>query len=211
MVKPIVGAGSQYMSAAKDVRGAWLDGGKSYRLRVPADVPVKEFWAVTVYDNMTLSMIDTDTQKASVDSHQALAKNSDGSTDVYFGPDAPAGREANWIKTLPGHATRRHPGRRSRQGPRRTDGEGCRGPCRDPTSSAGAQVRAVLIPGSITRRCRFPQEFARQRRIRSPAGHEMPRPQRHIGGDRGWRQVLDGRRDGTPPHPQSCSWQNVNT
>lgn len=31
----IVGAGSQYMSTAKDKSGAWLDGGKHYRLRVP--------------------------------------------------------------------------------------------------------------------------------------------------------------------------------
>ncbi len=51
MIKQIPGAGSQYMSAAKDKAGAWLDGGKQYRLRVPADVPVKDFWAVTVYDN----------------------------------------------------------------------------------------------------------------------------------------------------------------
>ena len=57
--KPLVGAGSQYMSAAKDKSGAWLDGGKNYRLRVPANVPVKEFWSVTVYDNMTRSMVQT--------------------------------------------------------------------------------------------------------------------------------------------------------
>ena len=72
MIKPIVGAGSQYMSTAKDKSGAWLDGGKNYRLRVPANVPVKEFWSVTVYDNMMRSMIQTDTNKAGLDSHQKL-------------------------------------------------------------------------------------------------------------------------------------------
>ncbi len=27
--------------------------------------------------------------------------NDDGSVELYFGPDAPAGRESNWIQTLP--------------------------------------------------------------------------------------------------------------
>jgi len=102
MVKPIVGAGSQYMSAAKDSSGAWLDGGNSYRLRVPANVPVKEFWAVTVYDNLTRSMVQTDTQQAGLDSTRKLQANADGSIDIYFGPAAPAGKAGNWIKTIPG-------------------------------------------------------------------------------------------------------------
>ena len=37
MVKPIVGAGSQYMSAAKDKDGAWLDGGKELHLACPRE------------------------------------------------------------------------------------------------------------------------------------------------------------------------------
>jgi hypothetical protein len=102
MVKPIVGAGSQYMSADKDKAGAWLDGGKTYRLHVPANVPVKEFWSVTVYDNLTRSMVQTDTNKAAISSYDKLKTNPDGSINVYFGPQAPQGGESNWIKTLPG-------------------------------------------------------------------------------------------------------------
>jgi hypothetical protein len=102
MVKPVVGSGSQYMSAAKDKSGAWLDGGKNYMLRVPPNVPAKDFWAVTVYDNMIRSMIRTDTNKAGVSPHDKLQVNPDGAIDVYFGPSAPAGKESNWIKTLPG-------------------------------------------------------------------------------------------------------------
>lgn len=102
MVKKIPGVGSQYMSAAKDKTGAWLDGGKNYQLHVPAAVPVKDFWAVTVYDNMTRSMIQTTTGKAGIDSKQKdLQKNSDGTVDIYFGPDGPAGHESNWVKTNP--------------------------------------------------------------------------------------------------------------
>lgn len=102
MIKPIVGAGSQYMSAAKDNKGQWLDGGKGYRLHVPANAPVKDFWSLTVYDNLTRSMIATDTHKPAVSSYDALEKNADGSIDLYFGPTPPAEHPANWLKTLPG-------------------------------------------------------------------------------------------------------------
>jgi hypothetical protein len=101
MVKQIVGAGSQYMSAAKDKEGQWLDGGKNYTLHVPANVPAKEFWAVTVYDVLTRSMIDTDTQKAGVSSKDNLKANADGSFDIQFGPQAPTDG-GNWIKTVTG-------------------------------------------------------------------------------------------------------------
>ena len=29
------------------------------------------------------------------------APNADGSFDIYFGPHAPAGKEANWVQTVP--------------------------------------------------------------------------------------------------------------
>ncbi|MDR8396622.1 MULTISPECIES: DUF1214 domain-containing protein [Paraburkholderia] len=78
------------------------DGGKQYILHVPANVPAKEFWAVTVYDNLTRSMIATDTMKAGVSSKDKLQMQADGSVDIYFGPQAPAGVGSNWVKTLPG-------------------------------------------------------------------------------------------------------------
>ncbi|MGC4016478.1 MAG: DUF1254 domain-containing protein [Luteolibacter sp.] len=102
MIKKIVGAGSQYLSTAKDNTGAWLDGGKTYHLTIPAHPPVKEFWAVTVYDNLTRSMVKTDTNKAGLSSHDKLQMNADGSVDLWFGPEAPSGKESNWVKTLPG-------------------------------------------------------------------------------------------------------------
>lgn len=86
MVKPLVGAGSQYMGTDHDSTGAWLDGGKNYRLQVPVNVPVKEFWSVTVYDNMTRSMVQTDTNKPALSSYDKLKPNPDGSIDLYFGP-----------------------------------------------------------------------------------------------------------------------------
>ncbi len=96
------GAGSLYWLGARDKDGAYLDGAKTYKLTVPQPVPQKLFWSVTVYDPGTRSMIQTDQGKAALRSMVELkdvAKT--GSTDLYFGPKAPAGKEGQWIKTNP--------------------------------------------------------------------------------------------------------------
>jgi len=96
------GTATFYLDLAETPDGEWLDGSKNYKLVVPPNVPVRDFWAVTVYDLETASYV-REVAKGSVDSNQAdLKKNNDGSVDVYFGPKAPAGQEANWIPTKPG-------------------------------------------------------------------------------------------------------------
>jgi hypothetical protein len=96
-----LGAATFYLIAAKDAADAPLDGGKSYRLRVPANVPAKQFWAVTVYDLQTAAFL-REAPNVEVNSYQKLQKNEDGSVDVFFGAKAPAGKEPNWIYTAPG-------------------------------------------------------------------------------------------------------------
>ena len=89
-------------SAYKDKAGEWLDGGRSYRLRVPPDPPIKLFWSVTLYDVDTRALILNEQKIADRSSRMDLRKNADGSVDIYCGPKAPAGFEKNWIPTVPG-------------------------------------------------------------------------------------------------------------
>ncbi|MBB5873832.1 hypothetical protein F4553_007266 [Allocatelliglobosispora scoriae] len=97
------GLGQAYLGAYTDAAGAWLDGGRDYTLHVPADPPAKNFWSITVYDAATRCLIDNPQARGDRGSRDAeLLRNDDGSVDLHFGPQAPAGREANWVQTLPG-------------------------------------------------------------------------------------------------------------
>jgi hypothetical protein len=96
------GPSSAYLGVYKDKAGRWLDGGTSYRLRVPPHPPIKLFWSVTVYDVDTRALILNEQKIADRSSRMDLHKNDDGSVDIYCGPKAPGGFEKNWIPTVPG-------------------------------------------------------------------------------------------------------------
>ena len=102
MMGRTVGFGQVYLESSKDSEGQWLDGSKSYKLTVPKDAPVAQFWSFTVYDNESRCFVDTGVAPDR-SSRDKIVKNADGSVELYFGPEVPAGKpESNWIKTLPG-------------------------------------------------------------------------------------------------------------
>ena len=103
MFRRTAAAGSLYWLGVRDSAGAYLDGSKTYKLTVPQPVPAKLFWSVTVYDPDSRSEILTDTYKAALRSMYELKDTASAPTvELYFGPTAPAGREGQWIKTIPG-------------------------------------------------------------------------------------------------------------
>jgi hypothetical protein len=103
MVEQMIGAGSQYAYAATDRNGDYLDGAKTYKLHIPANAPAKDFWSVVVYDPQTRSQLQTSqTFPSKNNKRDKLIENPDGSVDLYFGPKAPEGKEANWIQTVAG-------------------------------------------------------------------------------------------------------------
>jgi len=93
-----------YLFTFRDSRGERLSGERSYTVRVPANVPAKQYWSMIVYDVDTAAFI-REAPVITLDSYnQAMQRNADGSVDIYFGPKAPAGKEANWIFTATGKA-----------------------------------------------------------------------------------------------------------
>ena len=96
------GVGIFFVTAFRDADGNPLIGSNTYRLRVPKDVPVAQFWQIPVYEVGTRSMINTDQGRSTLSGGDELRRNDDGSVDLYFGPEAPDGFEQNWIKTIPG-------------------------------------------------------------------------------------------------------------
>ena len=96
------GSATFYLDIAETQDGKWLDGSKNYKLVVPANVPVNDFWAVTTYDLQTASY-QRNIDKSSIDSNmKEVKRNKDGTTTIYFGPEAPKGKENNWLPTVEG-------------------------------------------------------------------------------------------------------------
>ena len=93
------GLGSYYLMSIKDKNDRAFDGGSTYQLHVPPNVPVKQYWSATAYDRATHGLI-RDMPRASRSSQiPELQKNADDSVDVFFGPKPPTGKESNWVPT----------------------------------------------------------------------------------------------------------------
>tara|TARA_R110002020_G_scaffold176756_14_gene369272 strand:- start:7685 stop:9184 length:1500 start_codon:yes stop_codon:yes gene_type:complete len=103
MATTSVGQGSDYALALLDSDAKAFDGAKTYKLHLPKDVPVNDFWAVTLYDTQTRSQLQTGQPFPTIGSQtKGMTANADGSYDIYFAPETPAGKDGNWLQTVPG-------------------------------------------------------------------------------------------------------------
>jgi hypothetical protein len=97
----VFGGGQFYLLNIRDRAGKPLEGNKTYRLTVPANAPIEQYWSATAYDRETHALIRGTSRASLASNDTAVQKNPDGSTDIYFGPAAPAGKESNWVPTDP--------------------------------------------------------------------------------------------------------------
>jgi hypothetical protein len=97
-----LGAATFYLGTFLDADGQRQSGENTYRLRVPANVPAKQFWSLTVYDHETAGFI-RESKRVGIDSYdEKMKRNAAGTVDLYVGPQPPAGQEANWLPTVVG-------------------------------------------------------------------------------------------------------------
>lgn len=106
MKSNIPGPGTtSYLTNKKDKDGNFLMGSNTYKIHLPAGMPASNFWALTLYSEVTRCFIDnenaTDKLRAiNIDSRDKELKiNADGSVDLYIGPKSPEGKESNWLQT----------------------------------------------------------------------------------------------------------------
>eukprot|EP00449_Zooxanthella_nutricula_P004767 CAMPEP_0198515024 /NCGR_PEP_ID=MMETSP1462-20131121/17062_1 /TAXON_ID=1333877 /ORGANISM="Brandtodinium nutriculum, Strain RCC3387" /LENGTH=464 /DNA_ID=CAMNT_0044244513 /DNA_START=15 /DNA_END=1409 /DNA_ORIENTATION=+ len=104
MTLKMVGKGSQYGLNCTDSEGKYFDGAACYKLTLPKNIPAADFWSIVIYDPQTRSELQTSFAFPSKNSKRDtdIAFNEDGSVDIYVAPKPPAGREANWIESVPG-------------------------------------------------------------------------------------------------------------
>ncbi|WP_426483754.1 DUF1214 domain-containing protein [Flavobacterium sp. 2] len=96
-----LGESQYYLMTLKDKDGNLLKGDTSYRLTVPANVPVKQYWSMTVYNRETHTFIRDMKWAGRSSQTPGIKKNSDGTVTLYFGPKPPPKGENNWVPTDP--------------------------------------------------------------------------------------------------------------
>lgn len=97
-----LGSGQFYLMTINDADGHDLDGGRNYRLTVPADAPVSLYWSATAYSRTTHTLIREVDWPSRASNTPNLVANPDRTVDLYFGPSAPEGKKNNWIPTASG-------------------------------------------------------------------------------------------------------------
>ena len=100
--RPKLGTGSFYFGTFHDHSGNPLEGGNNYRLHVPADVPVREFWSVTVYSLETSSFFLNSTRLTLGSLDKDCRRTPMARWTSTLARSRPPGEESNWLYTQPG-------------------------------------------------------------------------------------------------------------
>jgi hypothetical protein len=95
---------AMYWWTNTDGAGHVLTGANEYVLHFPAEglPPNKAFWSITMGDAGN-RFVENPLNRYSVSDRTDLARNADGSVDVYLQQTAPAGHESNWLPAPAGH------------------------------------------------------------------------------------------------------------
>lgn len=102
MISQVPGEGAKYFVGFTDSNGTSLMGDSNYRLQLPPNIPAANFWSLTLYEAENASGLANGKPFPSLGSRDKPAQNADGSTELYLGPQAPAGKGNNWLATVPG-------------------------------------------------------------------------------------------------------------
>jgi hypothetical protein len=85
-----------YMFTAQDDKGNALDPQRTYRIHIPANPPIEDFWSIIAYGTVSRTFIDS--PKFTVSSNdEGVQVNTDGSIDLYLSLTPVKGFEANTI------------------------------------------------------------------------------------------------------------------
>lgn len=85
-----------YMMTARDDEGKGLEASKTYKIHVPADAPINDFWSIIAYGTVSRTFMNS--AKFTVSSNdESVVINSDGSIDLYLSPTSIKGFEANTV------------------------------------------------------------------------------------------------------------------
>lgn len=84
---------------------AGFEGGKTYRLRVPPNAPVEQYWSVTAYDRQTHALIKGMSRASRSSNAAEVQRNADESIDVYFAPQRLSERSRTGCRPTPSTAS----------------------------------------------------------------------------------------------------------
>jgi hypothetical protein len=103
MVIHTIDRGAKYPVTFRDADRNITNGSHHYKLHLPAGIPAKLFWAVSLYNINDGTFPETPQMLPSINGYNNTVKNEDGSIDLFFGPTLPEGApDSNWIQTVEG-------------------------------------------------------------------------------------------------------------